>query len=205
MRFFHKIKSTYRLLGLKFTLLKLFKSALYAITSFRWEKCYLMSKTLESAIDLPNQNYDVRLISLDDYDDNWKSDYLIQSRYEQYRERFKRDDAVDIGCFIDGKLAYSTWVLFNGIEINGKIMKKDSIAFLWDSYCYPLYRGRGLHNYMNAYSLNMMLEKDMEKGGVIVLSSNRPAIKTQLKCGMSIECVFYTYKFMNKKYSSLNL
>ena len=76
---------------------------------------------------------------------------------------------------------------------------------LWDSYCLPKYRGRGLHNIMNAHSLNILRENKMNVGCVIILSHNTPAFKTQIRCGMEINKVFYTYCFLRKNYSTLKI
>ncbi|MBR0023926.1 MAG: hypothetical protein IJP59_04885 [Muribaculaceae bacterium] len=203
-RFISKFKTFIELFGLKFALLKVFKAIIFRITSFRWEKYFLMALVLDEELSAHiDDNIIIKEISIDDYDSNWRGDYIDEKRYLSYIDRLKRDDAVALGAFVDGKLAYSTWVLFDGIEVDGTIYKKKSYGMLWDSYCLPEFRGRGLHNLMNAYSLNLMKDREMIYGSVLILSHNIPAYKTQIHCGLKIEKVFYTYCFLRKKYSTL--
>lgn len=205
-KYIEKIKSFFVLYGCRLALLKLFKAFIYRLTSFRWEKCFLMSRVLNNEIQFKKGDYIIiRDIEIADYDASWKDDYINKERYTSYLDRFKRDDALALGAFVDGKLAYSTWVLLNGVEVDGNIYKKDGYGMLWDSYCLPKYRGGGLHNLMNAYSLNVMKSKGMIYGCVLILSHNIPAYKTQIRCGLKKERVFYTYSFLRKKYSTLKL
>lgn len=199
----NKIKTSLKLYGLKHTLLKLVKVALSYITTFHWEKCYMMTRSLDDDIILPQTEFKVRELQINDYDQLWKDSFLNERRQELYKARIDRDDIDGYGVFINGKLAYSTWILYNGIEINGVICKKEGWGLLLDSYCHPNYRGRGLHNYMNIYRLVMMKQRGMKYGCGIVLSFNTPAIKTQYKCGLTIEKTFYTYRFRGKKYCTL--
>jgi hypothetical protein len=199
-----KIKSFFELYGWKFALLKIIKAFIFRVTSFRCEKCFLMTRKLDKEIPIHlNEGITIRELEIDDYDSCWKEEYVNDRRFTSYLCRIKRDDAIAIGAFIDGKLAYSTWILFNGIEVDGTIYIKKGYGMLWDSYCLPKYRGRGLHNLMNAYSLNIMKNKGMNYGCVLILSHNIPAYKTQIRCGLKKDKVFYTYCFLRKKYSTL--
>ncbi len=194
------------LYGWKFALLKVFKAVIYRITSFRWEKNYLMTRVLDEEIELHiGDDMLIREIVIDDYNKCWKDDYVDNNRLNSYIGRLNRNDTIALGVFIDGRLAYSTWILFNGIEVNGTFHEKNGYGMLWDSYCLPKYRGRGLHNIMNAHSLNILRENKMNVGCVIILSHNTPAFKTQIRCGMEINKVFYTYCFLRKNYSTLKI
>ena len=202
----NKFKSFIMLYGWKFALLKVFKAVIYRITSFRWEKNYLMTRVLDEEIELHiGDDMLIREIVIDDYNKCWKDDYVDNNRLNSYIGRLNRNDTIALGVFIDGRLAYSTWILFNGIEVNGTFHKKNGYGMLWDSYCLPKYRGRGLHNIMNAHSLNILRENKMNVGCVIILSHNTPAFKTQIRCGMEINKVFYTYCFLRKNYSTLKI
>lgn len=202
----NKFKSFIMLYGWKFALLKVFKAVIYRITSFRWEKNYLMTRVLDEEIELHiGDDMLIREIVIDDYNKCWKDDYVDNNRLNSYIGRLNRNDTIALGVFIDSRLAYSTWILFNGIEVNGTFHKKNGYGMLWDSYCLPKYRGRGLHNIMNAHSLNILRENKMNVGCVIILSHNTPAFKTQIRCGMEINKVFYTYCFLRKNYSTLKI
>lgn len=202
----NKFKSFIMLYGWKFALLKVFKAVIYRITSFRWEKNYLMTRVLDEEIELHiGDDMLIREIVIDDYNKCWKDDYVDNNRLNSYIGRLNRNDTIALGVFIDGRLAYSTWILFNGIEVNGTFHEKNGYGMLWDSYCLPKYRGRGLHNIMNAHSLNILRENKMNVGCVIILSHNTPAFKTQIRCGMEINKVFYTYCFLRKNYSTLKI
>ena len=86
---------------------------------------------------------------------------------------------------------------FDGV-VTKVLVENDTCALLLDDYCFPAFRGKGFHGYLNQWRLNEMKINGAQKAYVIVLSYNRPAIRTQRKCGMEIEKVFYAYTFGKK-------
>ena len=97
-------------------------------------------------------------------------------------------------------LAFSALIL-NGYLIlteDKVLVENDTCALLLDDYCFPAFRGKGFHGYLNQWRLNEMKINGAHKAYVVVRSYNRPAIRTLRKCGMEIEKVFYAYTFGKK-------
>ena len=62
-------------------MLKVFKAVIYRITSFRWEKNYLMTRVLDEEIELHiGDDMLIREIVIDDYNKCWKDDYVDNNR-----------------------------------------------------------------------------------------------------------------------------
>lgn len=102
--------------------------------------------------------------------------------------------------FVDGTLACSAWILYGKVILTEEkvLVENDTCALLLDDYCFPAFRGKGFHGYLNQWRLNEMKINGAQKAYVVVLSYNRLAIRTQRKCGMEIEKVFYAYTFGKK-------
>lgn len=193
------------LYGIRAVLLRAVKSLIHKCLKFTWEKCYLMSRELDE-VQPPEERDDikVRQLTIADYEnDSWYS--FFSDKKTIYEKRFRDNQAKAYGAFINGELAYSTWILYGEVVLQEKILliKSDNCALLLDSYCHPHFRGKGLHNYMNQWSLYTMKRNGMENGYVIVLSYNRPAIKTQRKCSLYIKKKFYWFKVGKWEYCTI--
>jgi hypothetical protein len=188
------------LYGVRFALLRAVKAVIRKLTGFTWEKCYLMSRTLdEISLPIKNSSFEVRMHTLEYYQNDLWSSFLTPQKEAIYEERFQNENVYAYGVFIDGQLAYSTWILQGEVCYAEQLLFKSSeCALLLDSYCLPLFRGKGLHNYMNQWCLFHMKGLGIKKAYVIVLSYNRFAIKTQRRCGLQVEETFYAYKLWGK-------
>lgn len=205
-----RIKSQFKqkieLYGFRAALLRILKRILSLCIGFKWEKCYLMSRELYG-IQAPQERNDieVRKLKMTDYaNSKWKT-FLDEEKRMIYESRFQDSTTKAYGAFINGELAYSTWILYGEVVFREKVslIKSDDCALLLDSYCHPDFRGRGLHNYMNHWCLYEMGNRGIKKGYVIVLSYNRPAIKTQRKCGLQMEKTFYGFKMGSWEYCTM--
>lgn len=143
---------------------------------------------------------DVRLLTMNDFDTPDWSEFMTESKRTIYRKRFLNPKAKAYGVFINGHLAYSTWILYEEVTYSEAytLLKDSSCALLLDSYCHPDFRGNGLHNFMNQWCLEEMQRNGVKKAYVIILAYNTPALKTQKKCGLTVERTFYSYTFRNK-------
>ena len=108
----NKFKSFIMLYGWKFALLKVFKAVIYRITSFRWEKNYLMTRVLDEEIELHiGDDMLIREIVIDDYNKCWKDDYVDNNRLNksllvvEYYENAAWDNSLyGSAIFDDGSL-----------------------------------------------------------------------------------------------------
>lgn len=199
----NKFKQKIQLYGLRGTIQRAFKRIIYVLFRFKWEKCYLMSRTLDS-VCLPSSNADmeIREIRMEDYEtDLWK-DFFTEEKKQIYQERFRNKNAKSYGVFINGFLACSAWILYKTVILSEKktLFEDETSALLFDAYTHPQFRGRGFHNYVNQWRLNEMKRKGIKKAYTVVLAYNVPSIKTQEKCGLRIEQIFYAYSLGNKVY-----
>lgn len=200
--FFEKVS----LYGYGIVINRLIKAIIRFTFHFTWEKCYLMSRSLDRIPPLM-EKYDIIIkeLNLSDYRTKLWSDFFTEEKQKIYEQRFCNNRAKAYGAFINGELVYSTWILYGEIVFREKVslIKSDDYALLLDSYCHPNFRGRGLHNYMNYWCLYEMTNHGVKKAYVIVLSYNRPAIKTQRKCGLQVEKTFYGFKIGKWRYCTM--
>lgn len=206
------LKSSFRekitLYGKKATVMITVKAILRKLIGVDWREYYLMSRRLED-VGLLREREDIKVceLTISDYDNELWKNFLSENERIIYEAQFKNKRAKAYGAFIDSKLAYSTWILYGEIIYSERkiLLKQDDCALLLDTYCHPQFRGKGIHNYMNHWCLCEMKRHGSKKAYVIVLSYNRPAIKTQLKCGMQIERTFYRFLLWKKTYCTLNI
>ena len=143
------IKEKIRLYGFGGMMQRVFKSIIYAVLKMKWEKCYLMSQTVET-IDylLPEKSIEVRELKMKDYNNELWLTYLTEEKKDTLQKRF---------------------ILF----------KNDKAALLFDAYTHPYFRGNGYHNYMIKWRLNELKHNKIEKAYTIVLSYNKPSMTNQ--------------------------
>lgn len=62
------------------------------------------------------------------------------------------------GVFVDGTLACSAWILYGKVILTEEkvLVENDTCALLLDDYCFPAFRGKGFHGYLNQWRLNEM-------------------------------------------------
>ena len=186
--FARKLKEKKRLYGFKQLCILMLKAVTRKILKLDWDTHLLMSKELDSSIDLPLRNdITIRELELNDFQNNdWKS--FMTSEKMAFYENLKRRIAFNTyGAFINGRLAYVTSIVWDKIILSGNTDAEDreSFGYIMDSYCHPAFRGNGVHNYMNRWCLSKIRESGRNKAYVSVLAYNIPAIKTQKKCGLS--------------------
>lgn len=182
------------------------KAVFRKLFGISWQKCFLMSRLLADVCP-PSERSDIEVgeLALSDYDNELWKDFLSEEKRAIYEERFTNGRAKAYGAFVNGALAYATWILYGEVIYSETeiLLKQDDCALLLDTYCHPKFRGRGLHNYVNQLCLCKMKERGMKKAYVIILSYNRPAIKTQKKCGLEVEKTFYAWEVGKRKIITL--
>lgn len=205
-----KIKLNYNLYGIKVTLGRVVKSITRKLFSFSWEKCYLLSIPVqETEISLYPATRDeiiIRELTLNDYQSDLWSDFFTDKKRKTYEERMKDNQAKGYGLFINNQLAFSSWILFGSIEVQGKKIPytgSDKIALIYDSYCNKLYRRQGFHKLMTNWKLKSMKREQIDICYVIVHAYNKPSLKTQIQSGFTVQSSFYVFHYRAKKYCTL--
>lgn len=195
-----KLSDYISLYGVRFALQRVAKSVLLRLFRFSWEKCYLMSRLLDEPIELPRRDgFSVRRVIKNDLmNEQWKPytdgvlDFLTQCFESDYAEAY--------GAFVDNHLVYITWVLYNRIDYGGAHIEAPGCAMQWNTFCLASYRGRGMHRYVTAWTLNKMRDCGIHKCYVAIMSYNRPALAVQQKLGLTVERKYYTIHWNNKSY-----
>ena len=107
------IKEKIRLYGFGGMMQRVFKSIIYAILKMKWEKCYLMSRTVETIdYSLPEKSIEVRELKMKDYNNELWLTYLTEEKKDTLQKRFKTKNTKGYGLFVNGALACSAWISF---------------------------------------------------------------------------------------------
>lgn len=188
--FARKLKEKKRLYGFKQLCILMLKAVTRKILKLDWDTHLLMSKELDSSIDLPLRNdITIRELELNDFQNNdWRS-FMTSEKMAFYENLKKRIAFNTYGAFINGRLAYVTSIVWDKIILSGNTdaADRECFGYIMDSYCHPAFRGNGVHSYMNQWCLSKIKESGRNKAYVSVLAYNIPAVRTQKKCGLSIE------------------
>ena len=201
-----KLKEKLTLYGWRITLLIVTKTMIRKLTGFSCEKYCLMARGTENLPPIEEGKFVVRELSIHNYENElWESSFLDKEKKQIYIKRFANSNAKAYGAFVDGQLAYSTWILYGEVIIQNSFRFKtsDKTALLLDTYSHPNFRGIGLHNYMNLWRLYEMQRRGVKTAVGVVWAYNRPAMKTQFKCGLSIAKYFYIIRFRHKKWCTM--
>lgn len=196
----NRLRQYIELYGLKFTVLRFFKAVTSKLLRFSWDKCYLMSRTLDTPLVMPDRDdLTIRRICIDDMaDEQWDS-YMVGSR-AFLQQCFESDYAEAYGAFVEGRLVYITWALRDKIDYGGRHIDAPGCAMHWNTFCLPQYRGRGIHNCVMPWVMNQMLQHGARKCCVSILSYNRPALKTQRKLGLTVLQTYYIIHWNHSTY-----
>lgn len=189
-----------QLYGIVIALQRVSKAILWKLFRFTWEKCYLMSRINGKLLSLQHiDNSEIRELKRDDLFGNtlWREYLIGNSQYVS--QCFDLDYAKPYGIYIDGTLAYVTWILYDHIEREGQHTEATGCAMQWYAYCLPEFRGKGIHSFGKAWAINEMTRNGVKKCYASTLAYNRPALKTQEKLGFSVEDTFYIISFGKKK------
>ena len=191
----NKFKEYIHLYGLWNALSRVLKAVLWKVVHFTWDKAYLKSRSKQEEIPLLEPvDFTIRRLKREDLfeDANWE--VYIGECANLLLRCFDSDYAQSYGAFVDGRLAYVTWILYDHLEIDGEHRFFKDCAMQWKAFCLSEFRGRGLHDYVKAWAVNEMLRNGVKKCYAVTLAYNRPALKAQNKCGYVIERTFYMFK-----------
>lgn len=153
---------------------------------------------------------EIKTISIDNkfvvrqmtYEDFVNSGKFDKQKLVSLNSRFNKTTYVAYGVFNANDLAYYCWLSLKDFQFSKDMydMKLDSSeGLLFDAFCFPKYRGNGLHNFMNIYRLKKLSEFNRKHAVVILLSQNVPARKSQKKAGFTCSKAVTTYSVFGKK------
>lgn len=97
------IKEKIRLYGFWGMMQRVFKSIIYAVFKIKWEKCYLMSRTVEKIdYSLSEKGIEVRELKMEDYDSELWITYLTEEKKIRYKKDSRQKTRKDTGCLLMG-------------------------------------------------------------------------------------------------------
>lgn len=172
----------------------------------RWEYSYLLAQTIDRHAINSKQSkitefckaHDVKELTYEDFLSGDKENFTPK-KLAIIRERFSHSDQYKAyGIVADGKLIYSCWLSFNNIDLPfGIRLPMEEDALFLDDYCSPDARGRGIHTMMNFFRLFRLLENGNRSAAVLILTFNKPALKSQITAGFKKKAKIFTYKIGN--------
>ena len=172
----------------------------------RWEYSYLLVQTIDRHAINSKQSkitefckaHDVKELTYEDFLSGDKENFTPK-KLAIIRERFSRPDRYKAyGIVADGKLIYSCWLSFNDIDLPfGIRLPMEEAALFLDDYCSPDARGRGIHTMMNFFRLSRLLENGKRSAAVLIITFNKPALKSQITAGFKKKAKIFTYKIGN--------
>ena len=87
-------KQKIELYGICGTIQRILKRMIHQLFCIKWEKCYLMSRTLDTVCPPPERNdIEVREIKMEDYENELWYDFFTEEKKLIYNERFKNKNA----------------------------------------------------------------------------------------------------------------
>lgn len=172
----------------------------------RWEYSYLLVQTIDRHAINSKQSkmaefckaHNVKELTYEDFLLGDKANFT-QKKLAIIRERFSHPDQYKAyGIVANGKLLYSCWLSFNDIDLPfGIRLPMEEDALFLDDYCSPDARGRGIHTMMNFFRLSRLLENGKRSAAVLILTFNKPALKSQITAGFKKKAKIFTYKIGN--------
>lgn len=179
MDVFAKIKK-YGINGiLQLVLKKLFKTELM---KFNYLKISLDYNSIQDK--LKNFDLSVKELTYEDFLLGDKNEFFGE-KLRVIKNRFNDPTYKCYGVVAKGVLVYSAWISLQklGLPIRSNIQLLTNEGYFEDDFCHPSYRGQGIHGKMNSYRLSKLYEFGKTECIIVIVSTNTPAIKTQINSG----------------------
>lgn len=207
-----KLKDKYKQFGMAGCCKRIIKSTLRILFGIEYGKYYY----LVNDIDYQNQReifekkrgiWEIKKLQYDDFLHGVPS-VFTEKKLRKIKYRFEQSgDYEAYGIVVNDRLIYSCWLSFKDSHVTDKLNcpLPDNECFMFDAYCDPEFRGKGLHGMMNAYRLMKGYERGKTRCAVIVLHENIPALKSQLRVGYRIAFTYYVLNVRNKSFTNFLL
>jgi hypothetical protein len=147
-----------------------------------------------------SSEFNVKALS---YLDFVNSNKFGSNKLMSFKSRFDKKTFHAYGVFDDKhELAYYCWISFIEFQFSKNLYQmslNDTQGLLFDAFCFPNFRGKRLHSFMNCYRLKKLKEFGKTEAVVILLSQNIPARKSQKRAYFTCSRTITTYSFFGKK------
>lgn len=144
------------------------------------------------------EQYEVRQLYIEDF-------RKCKKQYSEYNmslfeDRLNNPDKFKAYGVLDkGKIIYYSWICLGGLILpfnTFRPMKEQGLLF--DDFCDPKYRGRGIHGMMILYRLRQLANIGLTSVAITVAPNNAASLKPILKAGFQIAGKYTTWKIWNK-------
>jgi len=143
--------------------------------------------------------FNVKELSYTDFENSNRFD---SNKLNSFLLRFEKETFKAFGVFDNNqKLAYYCWISLKEFQFSENLYKanlKGSQGLLFDAFCFPEFRGKKLHGFMNFYRLKKLSELGKSEAVVVLLSQNTPARKSQKRAGFKCSKIITTYRVFGK-------
>ena len=147
-----------------------------------------------------SSDFNVKVLS---YLDFVNSNKFGSNKLMSFKSRFDKKTFHAYGVFDDKhELAYYCWISLIEFQFSKNLYQmslNDTQGLLFDAFCFPNFRGKRLHSFMNCYRLKKLKEFGKNEAVVILLSQNTPARKSQKRAYFTCNRTITTYSFFGKK------
>lgn len=164
------------------------KSVTHRLFGFTWQRFILFELEIYPTQDFGYDfsQYDLRMISMTDFEnDLWEPAFLNKEKRALYEQRFASPKDECWGLFVDNELACIGWNHYDELLVYGqfRISTEKESSYMYDAFCIPKYRRRGLHKINSAYRLYVAAQKGVTNVYVAIATYNRPSLNNYRKRG----------------------
>ena len=164
------------------------KSVIHRLFGFTWHRFILFEQEISANQDFGYDfsKFDLRQVTMADFENElWEPAFLTADKRALYEKRFANPKDECLGVFIDNELACTGWNHYDELLVYGqfRINTEKKASYMYDDFCIPKYRRRGLHKIVNAYRLFVAAQKGVTNAYVAVATYNRPSLNNYRKAG----------------------
>ena len=194
--------------GIGHTLGMAIKACTRKLFGITWHRMILFSKEIpDVSSERANlQCYDIRRLSIADFEAPlWKTSFLSERKRAIYELRFSSPDDECYGIFVEGILACIAWIHYGGLFIYNQfyVNTGEKSSYMYDAFCAPKFRRRGLQKIITAHRMNVASSKGIKKAFTAIATFNRPSLRTYKKNGYEEVIRFWIIEFRGHAYCSL--
>ena len=173
------------------------------IINIEFESWLILAHNIDSSIDIDKFKIDKKFyVRKLKYVDFLESGMFSQKKLKTFFRRFNSSGYLAYGIFSKKELAYYCWISLDKFEFSENLYEyniQQNQGLLFDAYCFPNFRRNNLHNYMNNFRLHLIKKYKKKIALVVVLSENKPALRSQFKNGFHIMNKVFTYNIFGFK------
>lgn len=166
----------------------------------KWLVCKQDLAIINQKTKTINSKFNVKTLTYSDFENSNRFDL---KKLVSFKRRLEKESFKAYGVFDDKEeLAYYCWISLREFQFSKNLFQMnltESQGLLFDAFCFTEFRGQRLHDFMNFYRLNKLLEFGKREAVVVILSQNIPARKSQKRAGFTCSKLITTYSIFGKK------